>query len=81
MPENSTHLYKIQLQMSDMFVKELDFNTQMIRYQIRDKSTGVLLESESYVKFDINDVEQKIEFGSRFINLGFAIMISDTLKS
>lgn len=67
--------------MSDMFVKELDFNTQMIRYQIRDKSTGALLESESYVKFDINDVEQKIEFGSRFINLGFAIMISDTLKS
>lgn len=75
------HLYKVQLQNADMFVKDLDFNSQMIRYQIRDKSTGALMESESHVKFEINEVEQKIEFGSRFINLGFAILISDVLKS
>lgn len=76
-----THLFKVQLQHSDMFVKEIDLEKTMIRYQIRDKLNGNLMEAESYVPFFINEVEQKIEFsGGRFIGISLAALINQTLE-
>lgn len=75
-----THLFKIQLQHSDMFIKELDIEKNMIRFQIRDKNNGTLMEAESYVPFIINEMEQKIEFGARFIAVGLANHIIQILN-
>lgn len=76
-----THLFKVQLQHSDMFVKEIDFEKTMIRYQIRDKLSGNLMEAELYVPFFINEVEQKVEFsGGRFIAIGLAALINQVLN-
>lgn len=76
-----THLYKVGLQFADMFIRELDTEKNTIRYTIRDKVSGQLLEPEVNVPFIINELEQKIEFsGGRFIAIGFAAIIAETLK-
>jgi len=76
-----THLFKVSLQFADMFISKLDFESQMIQFQIRDKETGVTMESESHVKFIVNELDQKIYMGSRFIDLRLALLISTTLNS
>lgn len=76
-----THLFKVQLQHSDMFVKGIDLERSMITYQIRDKITGQSIESETTVPFFINEVEQKIEFsGGRYIAIGLAALINQVLN-
>lgn len=75
-----THLVKIQLQHSDMFVKTLDVEKNLITFQIRDKITGNLLEPETTLPFTVNEMQQKIEFGSRYIALGLAQIISQHLN-
>lgn len=76
-----THLYKVPLQNSDLFVREIDLDSYRIRYEIRDKITGSLMESPSYVPFTVNEQEQKIEFNGRFIAIGLVGIISHVLKS
>lgn len=75
------HLFKVQLQHSDLFVKELDLERSMIRYQIRDKVTGNIMEPETNVPFFINEVEQKIEFsGGRYIAISLVALINQVLN-
>lgn len=77
-----THLYKVSLQHADMFIRELNLENNTIRFEIRDKNTGVLMEPEIVSKFMVNELEQKIIFaGGRFINIGLAILIGETLKT
>jgi len=71
------HLFKIELQLSDMFIRELLFDTNTIWYQIRDKQTGALLEPESKQKFEIQG--DKITFGSRFIHINLAKYVNNIL--
>jgi predicted DCC family thiol-disulfide oxidoreductase YuxK len=76
-----THLFKVQLQHSDMFVKGIDLEKSTITYQIREKDTGKSMESEITVPFFINEVEQKIEFsGGRYIAIGLAALINQVLN-
>jgi hypothetical protein len=75
-----THLVKIQLQHSDMFVRSLDIEKNLITFQIRDKITGHLLEPEITQPFVVNDPEQKIEFGARFIHIGLAQIVATHLN-
>lgn len=75
-----THLFKIPIQNSDMFVKGIDIEKNLITYQVRDKLTGNLLEPEQTVSFTINEVEQKVEFsGGRYIAIGLAALINQVL--
>lgn len=74
-----THLFKIPLQNSDMFVKSIDFNTKLIDYSIRDKNTGNLLEPISITPFTIDG--DKITFGSRFIGLEYAKAVQELLTT
>jgi hypothetical protein len=74
-----THLFKIPLQNSDMFVKSIDFNTKLIDYSIRDKETGNLLEPSSITPFTIDG--NKLNFGSRFIALEYAKIIQQLLTN
>ena len=77
-----THLFKVPLQHSDIFVKEIDLEKSMIRYQIRDKISGNQMESESHVPFFVNETEQKIEFsGGRYIAIGLAVLINQVLTA
>ena len=77
-----THLFKVPLQHSDMFVKAIDLEKSSISYQIRDKITGIQMESETLAApFFINEVEQKIEFsGGRYIAIGLAALINQVLN-
>jgi hypothetical protein len=75
-----THLVKVQLQHSDMFVKILDLEKNLITFQIRDKISGILLEPETTLPFVVNELEQKIEFGARYIQFGLAQIISNYLN-
>lgn len=76
-----THLFKVQLQHSDMFVRGIDLEKSTITYQIRDKNTGQSMESETTVPFFINEVEQKVEFsGGRYIAIGLAALINQVLN-
>jgi hypothetical protein len=78
-----THLVKIPLQSADMFVRELDFEKNVITYQIRDKLTGQLIEAETTSEFKVNGFddrpENKIEFGSRYIQFQLALYIHGVL--
>jgi hypothetical protein len=75
------HLYKVGLQLSDMFISELDIEKSMIRYTIRDKISGQLIEPEHYVPFTVNENEQKVEFnGGRYIAIGLAALINQVLS-
>jgi len=75
-----THLFKVQLQHSDMFVRGIDLEKGTITYQIRDKNTGQSMESETTTPFIINEVEQKVEFsGGRYLAIGLAALINQVL--
>jgi len=75
-----THLFKVQLQHSDMFVRGIDLEKSTITYQIRDKNTGQSMESETTAPFFINEVEQKVEFsGGRYIAISLAALINQVL--
>ena len=74
------HLFKVQLQHSDMFVRMIDLEKSKIQYSVRDKLTGNLLEPEQNVPFIVNEVEQKVEFsGGRYITIGLAVLINQNL--
>jgi hypothetical protein len=76
-----THLFKVPLQHSDMFVKGIDLERSIIQFQVRDKLTGNLLEPEQNVPFFVNEVEQKVEFsGGRYIAIGLAALINQVLN-
>lgn len=74
-----THLFKINLQFSDIFIKELNIKNRIITFQIRDKNNGNLMEPETSMPFLINENEEKIEFGARFIAIGLAEIIAHQL--
>jgi len=74
------HLFKVQLQHSDMFIKRLSFTTKMIVYSIRDKVTGNLLEPVKVSKFE-EASDGTIKFDERFIATPFAKYIQETLES
>ncbi len=74
------HLFKIPLEFSDLFVRELCFTTNKIVYQIRDNLTGIAKEPERIDKFNIED--GKIWFEkSRNIDLNLAKYVSSILSS
>lgn len=71
-----THCFKIPLQLSDMFVYSITDN--QIVYEVRDKSTGGLLEPRKTSVYDV--AEGKIHFDNRFIAVGLASVVMGTLQ-
>lgn len=75
-----TSLFRLPLQHSDMFVRSIDFNNQIIKYRIYDKEKGTPMEPERESKFTIS--ESQIDFDNvRFINYDLARFIEEKLNA
>lgn len=73
-----THLFKVQLQHSDLFVSAIDPIKKLISYELREKNTGVLLEPSNFSKFEV--LEDRISFDKRQIPIPVVKMIVETLN-
>ncbi len=73
-----THLFKVQLQHSDLFISAIDPIKCLISYEVRDKKTGLLLEPSSFSKFEV--LEDKISFDKRQIPIPIVQQIVETLN-
>lgn len=72
------HFFKVPSVTSDLFIRSINFDTNRIVYQIRDKETGTLLEPERDSLFVAS--ETQIDFDNiRFINFDYAKFISQIL--
>lgn len=71
------HLFKIQLQNSDMFISEITEDT--ITYSIREKENGRLLEPAKQSRYTTGP-DTYIHFDNRFIDINLANYIGETLK-
>lgn len=73
------HLFKVNLNLADIFISELDLSKGVIAYSVRDKETGILLEPHLESKLLVND--KQVMFDSRFIDKNYAKHIEETLNS
>lgn len=71
-----THLYKIQLQLADLFISKI--TDTHIHYEIRDKETGKLIEPAKVSPYTVH--EGKIHFDMRFITVELAARIVELLN-
>lgn len=60
------HLFKVELERSDMFIRSID-DTHIV-YQVREKDTGKLMEAEKKSVYTIA-TDKRVYFDSRFIAL------------
>lgn len=61
-----THLFKIQNQFADVFIKKI--NKDDLIYEVRDKTTGVLMEPERTARYYIDELQKKIHFDERYMS-------------
>jgi hypothetical protein len=73
------HLFKVELEHSDMFIRGLDFKTQLIEYQIFDKE-GKPMEPLKKDKFVLNKGEIIFD-KNRYIASDFASHIASILNA
>lgn len=71
-----THLFKIQLPNSDMFIREIVGDR--ITYEVREKDTGKLLEHQRTSKFDVGS-DQCVHFDNRYIHVSVFARVLQTL--
>ena len=71
-----THFVKVQLELSDLFIREITADT--ITYQVREKDTGKLLEAEKTSKIEV--ATDKIHFDMRFMQPSYFEFVKDLLK-
>ena len=71
------HLFKVQLQHSDMFIVAIDLAAETITYQIREH-TGKLLEPVKTSGIELHD--DKYYFDSRWLHIDLIQHIIETLK-
>lgn len=73
------HLFKVPLELSDMMIRGLDLDTQIIEYQIVDK-TGKAMEPIKKDKFILHNNEIIFD-KNRSLSIQFAEYISEILNS
>lgn len=73
------HLFKIPLELSDMMIRGLDLDTQVIEYQIVDKA-GKAMEPIKKDKFIVHNNEIIFD-KNRSLPVQFVEYISETLNS
>lgn len=59
------HVFKITLDLSDLFIHSIDMDKQIIIYEIRDKNNGVLLEPRRSAPLEF--YPDKVYFDNRFL--------------
>lgn len=72
-------MVKVPLPNSDLFITDIDFEKEMVSYQIRDKETGALLESKGVDKCEIEG--DMVWFAKRFLPVNLFSTITEILKS
>jgi hypothetical protein len=75
-----THLFKIALEHSDMFIRGLDIDNQLIEYQIVDKLSGKPMEPIKKDKFFVNQ-DQIVFDKNRTLHIELVSRINQTLNS
>lgn len=72
------HLFKLSLQLADLYIHSIDFSKNEIKYEVRDKEEGKLMEPVRLSKFTTNK-DQFIFDANRTIDLNLAKHIQNTL--
>lgn len=72
------HVFKLELEYSDIFIYDLDLPNKTITYEVRDKDEGKLMEPRCQSKLQFT--EDKILFDHRHITKPLAAYIVAILK-
>lgn len=70
------HLFKVELERSDLFIESLD--NDFIVYEVRDKESGKLLEPKHRSKVEFGG--DRILFDNRHLMMGLANVVFGTLN-
>jgi hypothetical protein len=59
------HIFKVQLDLSDMFIYNIDVDKKLITYEVREKDNGHLLEPRHNAPLEF--YPDKVYFDNRFL--------------